>query len=83
MRSPNLSELVSAIVETCCVATEQGADLSAQEIHAAVLNLYPGTPEALFEIAVPRAVAELRRQAEKDFREAEELERHNREHWPC
>jgi hypothetical protein len=68
-----LIELVNAIVDVCNKATARGAHLKGEEIHAAVLDLYPTMPGTLFRQAIPLAVEELNQQAQRHHDDADAL----------
>ena len=76
MREMTLNTLVDAIVRTIDEAIGRGEELSAEEIHAAVLAQYPRAPEDLLQLAFQPAAQRLRERAERDYAEADALQRH-------
>ena len=74
-----LNAVVDVIVEIVDGAISRGKEIAADEIHAAVLERYPGTQEALLELAFAGAAERLRAAAERDQAEADELRQYQQQ----
>jgi hypothetical protein len=75
MSEITLANVTGAIVQIVNEAVASGVTLTSGEIHAAVVQRYPGVQEGLLELAFPQAADQLRQEAARASAEADALER--------
>ena len=69
----SLSMLVESIVDIVNEAVRREVKLTAEQVHAALLELHPGIPDSLVELAFDRASGRLSEEAERNRAEADAL----------